>query len=297
MTILGAGYIGLEIATAYSRLGVKVRIIEFTGRVLRSQTPDISEVLEMEMKKEGIEILPDFRVVKFEKKGNDTIIHCKQPDGGIVQIVENGKIVVATGRKPNTGQAGLEKIGLSLTPSGHIAVNDKLETGIPHIYAAGDVANTPAFVYTAAYEGKVAVENAFTGANIRVDYSSLPWVVFTDPQVAGAGLDEIEAANRNIPYEVSKLPLTEVPRSITANNTRGFIKLIKNSETGHLIGARVVASEGGEIIQLLSMAIKYKIPVKDLAGNLYPYLTLSEGIKLAALAFEKDVSKLSCCAG
>ncbi len=297
MTILGAGYIGLEIATAYSRLGVKVRIIEFTGRVLRSQTPDISEVLEMEMKKEGIEILPDFRVVKFEKKGNDTIIHCKQPDGGIVQIVENGKIVVATGRKPNTGQAGLEKIGLVLTPSGHIAVNDKLETGIPHIYAAGDVANTPAFVYTAAYEGKVAVENAFTGANIRVDYSSLPWVVFTDPQVAGAGLDEIEAANRNIPYEVSKLPLTEVPRSITANNTRGFIKLIKNSETGHLIGARVVASEGGELIQLLSMAIKYKIPVKDLAGNLYPYLTLSEGIKLAALAFEKDVSKLSCCAG
>ncbi|MFN3939169.1 MAG: FAD-dependent oxidoreductase, partial [Chitinophagales bacterium] len=153
ITIMGAGYIGLEIAMAYHRLGVKVRIIEFTDRVLRTQTPDISEAVETCLRKEGIEILPNFRAIKFEKKGRDTIIHCRRPDGSVTQITEKGKLVVATGTKPNTQNLGLQNIGLQLTQSGHIAVNEKMETSLPNIYAAGDVANTPSFVYTAAYEG------------------------------------------------------------------------------------------------------------------------------------------------
>lgn len=296
ITIMGAGYIGLEIAMAYNRLGVKVRIIEFTDRVLRTQTPDISEALETQMRKEGIEILPNFRAVKFEKKENETIIHCKCPDGTFTQIVEKGKIVAASGIKPNTQQLGLQNIGLDLAKSGHVLVNEKMETNLPNIYAAGDVTSTPAFVYTAAFEGKIAVENAFTGANNKADYSSLPWVVFTDPQVAGAGLDEVQAEAQYIPFEVSKLELKDVPRAIAANDTRGFIKLIRNTETDKLIGARIVAPEGGELIQQLSMAIKYGITVKELAESFYPYLTLGEGIKLAAITFGKDVSKLSCCA-
>jgi len=296
LTIMGAGYIGLEIAMAYNRLGVKVRIIEFTDRVLRTQTPDISEALENQMQKEGIEVLPNFRAVKFEKQGSDTIIHCKCPDGSFTKIVEKGKVVIATGTKPNTDTLGLENIGLSLTNSGHIAVNEKMETNLPNVYAVGDVVNTPAFVYTAAFEGKISVENAFTGAENKADYSSMPWVVFTDPQIAGAGLDEAQAESQNIPFEVSKLELKDVPRAIAANDTRGFIKLIRNTETDKLIGARVVAPEGGELIQQLSMAIKYGLTVKDLADSFYPYLTLGEGIKLAAITFGKDVSKLSCCA-
>ena len=296
LTIMGAGYIGLEIAMAYNRLGVKVRIIEFTDRVLRTQTPDISEALETQMRKEGIEILPNFRAVKFEKQGTETIIHCKCPDGSFTKIVEKGKVVIATGTKPNTDKLGLNNIELTLTESGHIAVNKKMETNLPNVYAAGDVTNTPAFVYTAAFEGNIAVENAFTGAENKADYSSLPWVVFTDPQVAGAGLDEAQAEKQNIPFEVSKLELKDVPRAIAANDTRGFIKLIRNTETDKLVGARVVAPEGGELIQQLSMAIKYGITVKDLADSFYPYLTLGEGIKLAAITFGKDVSKLSCCA-
>lgn len=296
ITIMGAGYIGLEIAMAYNRLGTKVRIIEFTDRVLRTQTPDISEELEMHMKNEGIEILPNFRAVKFEKSGNDTIIHCKCPDGSFTKIVELGKVVVASGTKPNTKKLGLQNIGLQLTPSGHIQVNELMETNLSNIYAVGDVADTPAFVYTAAYEGKIAVENAFTGSERKADYSSMPWVVFTDPQVAGAGMDEVQAAAQNIPYEVSKLELKDVPRAIVAYDTRGFIKLIRNIETDKLIGARIVAPEGGELIQQLSMAIKYGITVKELAESFYPYLTLGEGIKLAAITFGKDVAKLSCCA-
>lgn len=296
ITIMGAGYIGLEIAMAYNRLGVKVRIIEFTDRVLRTQTPDISEVLENQMRNEGIEILPNFRAVKFEKQGNETIIHCKCPDGTFTQIIEKGKIVVASGTKPNTQKLGLQNIGLALNKTGHISVNEKMETNLQNIYAVGDVTNTPAFVYTAAFEGKIAVENAFSGAENKADYTSLPWVVFTDPQVAGAGLDEVQAEQQNIPFEVSKIELKDVPRAIAANDTRGFIKLIRNTETDKLIGARIVAPEGGELIQQLSMAIKYGITVRELAESFYPYLTLGEGIKLAAITFGKDVSKLSCCA-
>lgn len=296
ITIMGAGYIGLEIAMAYNRFGTKVRIIEFTDRVLRTQTPDISEEIEKHMKNEGIEILPNFRAVKFEKSGNDTIIHCKCPDGSLTRLVEPGKIVVATGIKANTQKLGLDKIGLQLTKSGHVQVNELMETNLQNTYAIGDVANTPSFVYTAAFEGKIAVENAFTGSKNKTDYSSLPWVVFTDPQIAGAGLDEAQAAAQNIPFEVSKLTLDNVPRSLAANDTRGFIKLIRNTETDKLIGARIVAPEGGELIQQLSTAIKYGITVKELAESFYAYLTLGEGIKLAAIAFGKDVAKLSCCA-
>ncbi|MCR9228936.1 MAG: mercury(II) reductase [Flavobacteriaceae bacterium] len=296
LTIMGAGYIGLEIAMAYNRLGVKLRIIEFTDRPLRSQTKDITDVLVEQMKSEGIEILPNFRAFKFEKKGNDTIIHCNCPDGSTTQIVEKGHIVVATGTKPNTSKLGLENIGLKLTVSGHIIVNEKMETNISNIYAAGDVTITPAFVYTAATEGSTAVHNAFSSTKTSIDYSSLPWVVFTDPQIAGAGIDEIEAEKKEIPFEVSKLDLIHVPRALAAQDTRGFIKLIRNTETDKLIGARVVAPEGGELIQQLSMAIKFGITVKDLAESFYPYLTLGESVKLAAITFGKDVSKLSCCA-
>lgn len=296
ITIMGAGYIGLEIAMAYNRLGTKVRIIEFTDRVLRSQAPDISEEIEDYMREEGIEILPNFRAIKFEKKNNQTIIHCKCPDGTVTQIVEEGHVVVATGTRANTSRLGLENIGMETAKQGHIHVNEKMETSHSRIFAVGDVTDTPSFVYTAAYEGKIAVENAFTNADKKTDYSSLPWVVFTDPQIAGAGLDEQQAKAAEIPFEVSKLPLTEVPRSIAANDTRGFIKLIRNPETDKLIGARVVSPEGGELIQQLSMAIKYGITVQELGESMYPYLTLSEGIKLAAITFGKDITKLSCCA-
>jgi len=296
LTIMGAGYIGLEIAMAYNRLGVKVRIIEFTDRPLRSQTKDITDILETQLKSEGIELLPNFRAFKFEKKGTDTIIHCKCPDGSTTQLIEKGKILVATGTKPNTSNLGIENTGLNLDAKGHIIVNNKMETNLSNIYAAGDVVNTPAFVYTAATEGNTAVTNAFTDDVKTIDYNSLPWVVFTDPQIAGAGLDEVQAMAQGLAFDVSKLNLSHVPRAIAAQDVRGFIKLIRNTETDKLIGARIIAPEGGELIQQLSMAIKFGISVKDLADSFYPYLTLGESIKLATITFGKDIAKLSCCA-
>lgn len=296
LTIMGAGYIGLEIAMAYNRLGVKVRIVEFTDRAIRTQTPDISTEIEKHLKNEGIEFFPNYRITKIETSGSQKTIYGKDKKGTLFKFTEPGHIVVATGTIPNTKKLGVEKIGLQLTKSAHIQVNEKMETNISNIYAVGDVANTPPFVYTAAYEAKIAVENAFTEANLKADYSAMPWVIFTDPQIAGVGIDEKEAAEKNIPFEISVLPLSEVPRSIVASDTRGFIKLIRNSETDKLLGARVIAPEGGELMMEAAMAIRYGITVTELSKMLHPYLTLSEAMKLTALSFSMDVKKMSCCA-
>lgn len=294
LIVLGGGYIALEIAQAYQRLGTKVTLLQRSKQVLSHLTADVSEELIKQMRLEGMEVHTGLNFQKvFEVNGSTKVAVTKN---GTEEIFEAEKLVIATGTKPNTSKLGLENIGLELAKSGHIFVNEKMETNLQNIYAVGDAANTPAFVYTAAFEGKIAVENAFSGANNKADYSSLPWVVFTDPQVAGAGLDEAQAEAQNIPYEISKLELKDVPRAIAANDTRGFIKLIRNTENDILIGARIVAPEGGELIQQLSMAIKYGITVKNLAESFYPYLTLGEGIKLAAITFGKDVSMLSCCA-
>jgi mercuric reductase len=294
LIVLGGGYIALEIAQAYHRLGTTVTLLQRSGQVLSKQTADVAEELTGHLRNEGLEIFTDIKFIEVSE-GSEKVIVVAEHEGA-QKVFEAEKILVSTGTKPNTDKLNLQNIGLELTENGHIAVNETMETNLHNIYAAGDVANTPAYVYTAAFEGRIAVENAFSGAENKADYSSLPWVVFTDPQVAGAGLDEAHAVAQNIPYEVSKLELKEVPRAIAANDQRGFIKLIRNRETDKLIGARVVAPEGGELIQQLSMAIKYGISIKELAESFYPYLTLGEGIKIAAITFDKDVSKLSCCA-
>ncbi len=300
LTILGAGYIGLEIACAYNRLGVKIRIVEFTDRAIRNQMSDISEEIQQHLINEGIEFYPNYRIDKVERVGSRIIIHGKNvKNNSPFEFIETGHIVVATGTTPNTKLLGLEKIGVATLPLGHILVNEFLQTSVPHIFAIGDCNQNPPYVYTAAYEGKIAAINCAAcciDEFKRVDYNGLPWVIFTDPQVAGVGMDEAECEKKNIPYEVSKIALSEVPRAITAMDTRGFIKLIRHPETDQLLGARIIAPEGGELVMELSLAIKYGITTSELAESLHPYLTLSEGIKLAAIGFRKNVATLSCCA-
>ncbi|MCJ8166031.1 mercury(II) reductase [Pontibacter sp. E15-1] len=290
LLVLGAGYIALEIAQAYNRFGTKVTILHRSERILRTQAADITDELTTHFRNESIDIRTNVRIERFERQGGK--VRAFTNEG----FVEGSHILVATGAKANTFNMGIDKVGIALLPSGHIQVNERQETNVSHIYAAGDCTATPAFVYTAAKEGKVAVLNAFKSSGDIVDYTALPWVVFTDPQVAGAGLDEREAAQAGIPFETSTIPLSEVPRAQAALDTRGFIKLIRNTENDRLIGGRIIAPEGGELAMQLSLAIKAGMTVAELADAFHPYLTLSEGIKLAAITFNKDVSELSCCA-
>lgn len=290
LIVLGAGYIALEIAQAYNRFGTKVTLLHRSERILRSQAADLTDELALHLKNEGIDIHTDVKIQKFEKEG-DTV-KALTNEG----VIEASHVLVATGIKANTTRMVLENVGVETDDEGRIIVTNKQETNVPHIYAAGDCTNTPAFVYTAAKEGKVAILNAFQSSGDKVDYTGLPWVVFTDPQIAGAGMDEKEAGQAGISYETSVMPLTDVPRAQAALDTRGFIKLIRNKDNDKLIGARIIAPEGGELAMQTSLAIKAGMTVQELADAFHPYLTLSEGIKLAAITFNKDVAELSCCA-
>ncbi len=301
LIVLGGGYIALEIAQMMQRLGTKVTIIQRSAYILSKQTTDVSEEIEKYLKDEGVDIITNTKINLIENDGK--AINVILTEGNTSKIIKAEKLLVATGIKANTKDFGLDKIGVLLEKSGHITTNAFLQTSTKNIFAAGDCIATAPFVYTAAYEANLATENMFVsctedscGSMISTDYTGLPWVVFTDPQIAGVGIDEAEAARQEIPFEVSKLPLNLVPKSLAALDTRGFVKLIRNKETDKLIGARIVAHEGSELTMELSLAIKYGIPTKDLAKSFHAYLTLSEAVKLAAIGFGKDVAKLSCCA-
>ena len=294
LIVIGGRYIALENAQLFARLGSKVTILQRSDRILPDQMPDITETLSDYLREEGIEIKAGVKINSIKKEGSKIIINASVKDEP--EIIEGTHLFVATGRKGNTKNFGLEELSIELHKQSFIKTNDYLQTSIPNIYAAGDVTGEYLFVYSAAYEGSLAVENMFGKNPKKKDYSVFPWVIFTDPQVAGVGIDENQANANKIDYEVSTIQLKVVPRSLAARNTKGFIKLLRDKNTDKLIGARILASEGSELLMEISMAIKYGITIKELKQMFHPYLTLSEGIKIAAISFDKDVKKLSCCA-
>lgn len=293
IVVLGGGYIALELAQMVSRLGSRVTIVQ-RSEILFNEDREISEWLGKYLEGEGIEVLNHAQVQSVARHGKDISLEISRR-GESIKLQAN-EILVATGRKPNTQGLNLEAAGIALKPNGSIQVNSYCQTTQEHIYAAGDVLDSPALVYVAAYEGNLAAENAFLGNRRQADYRTVPWVIFTDPQVSGVGLNEAQAKSQGIEYDVSLLTLDHVPRAIAARDTRGFVKLLRKTGTAELIGARVLAPEGSELIMELSLIIRYKIPLTDIAAMFHPYLTLGEAVKLAAQTFDRDVSKLSCCA-
>ena len=205
--------------------------------------------------------------------------------------------MAATGRKPNTKSLHLDKAGITLNGNGGISVNEYMQTSHPDVYAVGDVTGQDMFVYMAAYGGKLAARNATEGNNRRYDNKAMPSVVFADPQVAMVGLTEAEAKAKGQDVKTSVITLDNVPRHIAARDTRGLIKLVADRKTDKLLGATILAPEAGDSIQTVVMALKAGLTTEELADTIFPYLTAVEGVKLAAQAFNRDVKKLSCCAG
>jgi len=207
------------------------------------------------------------------------------------------KILIATGRRPNTEGLGLDEAGVELGSRGQILVDAGLRTSNPDAYAAGDVLDRDMFVYVAAHGGMLAVENALTGAGRKYDAGYIPRITFTDPQIASAGVTEAQARQQGHEVEVSTLPMDVVPRALVGRDTRGFIKLVVDGAAVRLLGAHILAPEAGEIIQTAALAIRFGLPVSELRGTMFPYLTNSGGLKLAVVALGKDIAMLSCCAG
>jgi len=294
LLVIGGGAIGLELGQLFARFGVKVTILEAAPRIAALEEPEISEALTEYLQDEGLQIHAGLRITRVERAKDGCCMHTER--NGKSETFEAEQILVAAGRRPNTQNLGLEAAGVKVGKRGEILVNEHLQTDNPDIYAAGDCLGEPMFVYVAAYAGGLAAENALTGAGRIYDLLPLPRVTFTDPQIASVGLGEAQAKERGLKVKTAVLHLKDVPRAIVARDTRGLIKLIAEAETGKLLGTHVLAAEAGDVVQEATLAIRFGLTVQDLIETFHVYLTMAEGLKLAALTFEKDVAKLSCCA-
>jgi mercuric reductase len=289
LSVIGSSVVALELAQAFARLGSQVTILARSTLFFR-EDPAIGEAVTAAFRTEGIKVL--------EHTQASQVAHV---NGEFVLITGHGevradKLLVATGRIPNTRSLALEAAGVALNAQGAIVIDKGMHTSSPNIFAAGDCTDQPQFVYVAAAAGTRAAIN-MTGGEAAINLDAMPAVVFTDPQVATVGLTEAEAHAKNIETDSRTLALENVPRALANFDTRGFIKLVVDAGSGRLIGVQAVAPEAGELIQTAVLAIQNRMTVQELADQLFPYLTMVEGLKLAAQTFSKDVKQLSCCAG
>ena len=294
LLVIGGGYIGCELAQMFARSGVAVTLIT-RSRLLPEAEPEISDALTGYLADEGIKILTGLSYRGITKSDNGVTVTIDR--NGEMEEVEGSQVLLTTGRRPNTAGLGLEDAGISVTSNGGIDVDDRMRTSKSGVYAAGDVTGRDQFVYMAAYGAKLAALNAMNGDSLVYDNTAMPWVVFTDPQVAGVGLSEAAAIEAGFETKTSIVPLDQVPRALAARDTRGLIKLVADEKTNRLLGVQILAPEGADSIQTAVLAIKHGMTAKDLGETIFPYLTTVEGLKLAAQSFGKDVTKLSCCAG
>lgn len=295
LIVLGANAVGLELAQTFARAGTFVTLIELLPHIAPFEDEEVSEALAGYLEAEGMRVLTGFETQRVEKHaGRYYLIGIQE---GEELVLDAEQLLVATGRRPNTDDMGLEEAGVDLGPQGEVLVNDRLQTENPDVYAAGDVLGEEMFVYVAAYGGMLAAENALAGTGRIYDTRAIPRVTFTDPQIASTGLTEAQAREEGYDVQVSMVPMAQVPRALAAHDTRGLIKLVVDDSSGRLLGAHVLAPEAGEIIQTAVLATRFGITVEQLRETMFPYLTNVEGLKLAALGLEKDVALLSCCAG
>ncbi|MBE2202370.1 MAG: mercury(II) reductase [Anaerolinea sp.] len=295
LIVLGANAVGLEMAQTYARAGAFVTVVELLPRIAPFEDEAISTALTGYLAEEGLRIVTGFATKRVQKENGRYQITGSHQGREITLDAE--QLLVATGRRPNTANMGLAESGVKLGPRGEILVDDTLRTDNPFVYAAGDVTGQDMFVYVAAYAGGLAAENALNGLSTPLDTGYIPRITFTDPQIASAGLTEAQAIEKGHAVKVSTLAMSHVPRALAARDTRGLIKLVADADSDRLLGAHILAPEGGELIQTAVLAIRFGITVSQLRQTMFPYLTNGEGIKLALLGFEKDVALLSCCAG
>jgi mercuric reductase len=294
LAVLGGGAVGLELAQLFARLGTRVTVLEALPRLLPGEEPEISDALAGYLREEEIDVRTGAAIERVS--GGRGAWRIAGRSAGEAFTVEASELLVATGRRAHTEGLGLEEAGIRTGRRGEIVVDEHLETTRPGVYAAGDVIGDPMFVYVAAQAGQIAAENALRGNDRSRDLRVVPRVTFTDPAVASVGLGEAEARQRGHDVRVAHLPLAHVPAAIVARDTRGLLKLVVDRASGRLLGAHVLGHEAPEMIAAPAMAIRFGLPVGEIAGMLHAYLTHGEAFKLAILSLDRDVARLSCCA-
>ncbi len=291
LAILGGGNVAVELAQAFARLGTEVHLITRRG-LLSALDPAIGAGLAEAFRAEGIALHLHTTPLAVREEGGGVAL--RLPEGEL----RAARLLVATGRRPQTAALGLARAGVECDEAGAIRVDAALRTTAPGIFAAGDCTTLPHYVYVAAASGSVAAHNMLApdAEAQRLDLAAMPAVVFTDPEVATVGLAEAEARRRGLAVEVRTLPLEAVPRALANFDTRGFVKLVAEQGSGRLLGVQALAAGAREFITTAALALRAGLSVGALGEMLFPYLTMAEGLKLAAQSFSRDITRLSCCA-
>ncbi len=294
LIVVGANAIGLELGQLFAHLGSTVTWVEALDRIAPFEEPELSGIFKGHLEAEGATVLEGATAKRAGRDGDRVWLEVEHR--GTTVRLEADRLLMATGRRANTAELGLEAAGVETDRRGHVVVDDTLATSNPSVWAAGDVATLPQFVYVAAASGNIAAENALRGAGRTLDLRTMPRVTFTTPSFASVGLTEAAAREQGRTVTTSILPLEAVPRALVNRDTTGAVKLVADAGTGELLGAHVLADGAGDVIQAAVVAMSYHATVDEIAAMFHPYLTMAEALKLAAQAFDKDVEKLSCCA-
>ncbi|MDV8128870.1 mercury(II) reductase [Rhodococcus qingshengii] len=295
LIVLGAGYVGLEQAQLFARLGSTVTVIART-RLTSGEEPEISAALEAVFTDEHIDVHTATTVEKVLAVDGHKVMTVRTPGGNSTELRAE-HVLIATGRRPNTAGLGLESVGVTVDADGAVVIDDHQASSNPRIWAAGDVTGDPQFVYVAAAQGTLVADNALTGADRTLDYTTVPRVTFTSPAIASVGLTDAQAAQAGLACQCRVLDLAYVPRALVNRDTRGLVKIIAEQGTGRILGVHALTDNAGDLITAAGYAMTAGLTVHQLAHTWAPYLTMGEALKLTAQTFTTDVTKLSCCAG
>lgn len=287
LVVLGGGPIGSELAQCFARFGSQVTQVEMLPRILIREDPDISEMVTAQLHAEGVDVRVAHKAKAFRKEAKGNVLICEY-QGNDVEI-QFDELLVAVGRSPRTEGFGLEELGIPLTKHHTIEVNEYLQTIYPNIYVCGDVAGPFQFTHTAAHQAWYACVNALIGGlkKFRADYTVIPWATFTDPEVARVGLNELEAKEKGVPYEVTIFGIDDLDRAITDSEARGMVKLLTVPQKDKLLGATIVGEHAGDLISEYVFAMRHGLGLNKILSTIHIYPTLAEANKYAAGAWKR----------
>jgi pyruvate/2-oxoglutarate dehydrogenase complex dihydrolipoamide dehydrogenase (E3) component len=275
LIVLGGGYIGLEFGQMFARFGSRVTIIQSAAQIVPREDPEVAAELQRVLEEEGLTFLLNARATRVEQEGGTINVSVDRASGP--SIVSGSHLLVAIGRRPNTDDLGLEKAGVETDQSGFIKVNARLETNVPGTWALGDVKGGPAFTHISYNDFQIVDANLTQGKNLTTDNRIVPYSVFTDPQLGGVGMTEKEARAKGYQLKIGKIPMSWVAPAIERDQTAGLMKIIVDAATDRILGATVLATDGGELIHVLYTLMLGNLPYTLLKGAVYIHPTLAEG--------------------
>ena len=282
MVVIGGGYIGLELGMVYAKFGSKVTVVEALPSILAAMDKDCVQVVARKLKKMGVEVMTEAKAKSWEDKGDRAVLTVELKDGKPATI-DADVILVSVGRRPNSEDLGLDEAGVAMDKRGYVLADDQLRTNVPGIFAIGDLIGGMMLAHKATKEGEVVAE-IIAGHKAAMDVRTIPAVVFTDPEIASAGLTDEEAKAKGHEVKVGKFPFAALGRALSVNDTEGFVKVVIDAKSEEILGVHIVGNGGSDLISEAALAIEMGAVAQDVNLTIHPHPTLSEAIREAAAA-------------